>query len=164
VIRTESRTSFSSTPGKEASARRPISTSCVAKNLQFKRNATSRPPDPCSEVDIAFSLRWQVWIWSLSHRRRPTTATAEHVDIGDRKVFHGAADSRLQDLRNTYAMEAIMGGRACAKRSWASRAAVRAESRREQHFYRCVRLLKDDGLCCVCYADGSPGTMARFGR
>lgn len=35
-----------------------------------------------------------------------------------------------------------MGGRDCAKRSWASRAAVRAESKREQHFYRSVCLLR----------------------
>lgn len=41
------------------------------------------------------------------------------------------------------AMESIAGGEACAKpgRTWASRAAVREESRREQHFYRSVCLL-----------------------
>ena len=39
-----------------------------------------------------------------------------------------------------------MGGGACAKRSWNSRAASRAESRREKQFYRLVCLLEVDGL------------------
>lgn len=59
-----------------------------------------------------------------------------------------------------------MAGEACAKqgRSWASRAAGRVESMREQQFYRFVCLLVVTDSNAVCYADSLQDTMAHFGR
>jgi hypothetical protein len=130
---------LSSTPaGKEASARRPIAVACVAKNLQFNRarRLDSRPWQRGGHSILA----------SMAGLGLVSLAPQAANNSSSRKVFHGAADSHLQHLRNPYAMETIMGGRACAKRSWNSRAAGRTESRREKQFYQSVCLLEVDGL------------------
>lgn len=137
---------------------RPINAVPCAKYLQSIKTPPSRPWTLERGRHGILAARLRVSIWPLSHCERSATAA------GRPKSLHGAADSRLQQLRNIYAMEGIMGGRACAKprRTWASRAAVRAESRREQQFYRFVCVLGIDGLVCVvCWADNSQGTMAR---
>jgi hypothetical protein len=64
-------------------------------------------------------------------------------------------------------MESFMAsGAACAKpgRTWASRAAVREESRREQQFYRFVCFLVLTASSVVYYTDCFEDTTARFGR
>jgi len=64
-------------------------------------------------------------------------------------------------------MESFMAaGAACAKpgRTWASRAAVRAESRREQQFYRFVSLLVATDSSVVYCTDCFEDTTAHFDR
>jgi hypothetical protein len=139
----------------------PINAASGAKYLQSSKTPPSRPWTLERWRHGILAARLRVSIWLFSNCERSATAA------GRPKSLHGAADSRLQRLRNPYAMEGIMGGRACAKprRTWASRAAVRAESRREQQFYRFVCLLGvDEFVCFVCCADSSRGTMVRSGR
>lgn len=59
-------------------------------------------------------------------------------------------------------MESIMAGEACARpgRTWALRDASREESRREQQFYRFVRI----GRFVASGADCSLDTMVHFDR
>jgi hypothetical protein len=87
--------------------------------------------------------------WPLSQRKR-SVAAAGRVNTGDRKVF----TELLVHVHVKEIMESIMTGEACAKpgRTWASRAAVRAESRRERQFYRsvCPLVLTDSCGSMLC--------------
>jgi hypothetical protein len=150
-------------PGKEAVARRPIAIARVAKNLQFNRNATSRPPDPGSEVDTAFSLASVAGLDLVSFTLQ---AAAEHVDTSAGKVF----TELLIHVGDAYAILTpwrALWGNGHAPRGLGSLALLVVQRQGESNNftgpYACWRSTQD-GLCCVCYADGSQGTMARFGR
>lgn len=75
-------------------------------------------------------------IWPVSHEQ--STGSGRRGRPGLDTIDSNFLTRPLIRVLIIAVMEEVKGGKACVKRSWASRAAVREDSRREQQFYRSV--------------------------